>query len=381
MVKATKTFRYFKKITQSVYKRIKLFVKYRLGWLGVPIIIPYHGYGNGKQLLVSGYVTEDKGMAKPDEKHTRWENLLAMIKRYSSDEIPGANVEVQVNGERQEAITGETGLFKVRFDSVSPVTNPNSVWLPYVATLHSDITGEERKVSTRGEILIPGTDAEFGVVSDVDDTILVSHATQALRKLWLMLWRNSRTRKPFPGVAAFYRALHVGQDGKQSNPFFYVSSSEWNLYDLLEDFCIHHGFPKGVFLLRELKVNILKFWKSGGGDHQHKYRKIKTLFETYPAMSFILIGDNGQHDPEIYSQIATEYPNRIRAVYIRVVRKKAREQRLSKILFQMEQLNVPMILAYDTIEAARHAIESNFIAPDSATEIARDAQGDLEEGS
>lgn len=381
MVKATKTFRYFKKITQSVYKRIKLFVKYRLGWLGVPIIIPYHGYGNGKQLLVSGYVTEDKGMAKPDEKHTRWENLLAMIKRYSSDEIPGANVEVQVNGERQEAITGETGLFKVRFDSVSPVTNPNSVWLPYVATLHSDITGEERKVSTRGEILIPGTDAEFGVVSDVDDTILVSHATQALRKLWLMLWRNSRTRKPFPGVAAFYRALHVGQDGKQSNPFFYVSSSEWNLYDLLEDFCIHHGFPKGVFLLRELKVNILKFWKSGGGDHQHKYRKIKTLFETYPAMSFILIGDNGQHDPEIYSQIAAEYPNRIRAVYIRVVRKKAREQRLSKILFQMEQLNVPMILAYDTIEAARHAIESNFIAPDSATEIARDAQGDLEEGS
>ncbi|KOH42737.1 App1 family protein [Sunxiuqinia dokdonensis] len=381
MVKATKTFRYFKKITQSVYKRIKLFVKYRLGWLGVPIIIPYHGYGNGKQLLVSGYVTEDKGMAKPDEKHTRWENLLAMIKRYSSDEIPGANVEVQVNGERQEAITGETGLFKVRFDSVSPVTNPNSVWLPYVATLHSDITGEERKVSTRGEILIPGTDAEFGVVSDVDDTILVSHATQALRKLWLMLWRNSRTRKPFPGVAAFYRALHVGQDGKQSNPFFYVSSSEWNLYDLLEDFCIHHGFPKGVFLLRELKVNILKFWKSGGGDHQHKYRKIKTLFETYPAMSFILIGDNGQHDPEIYSQIAAEYPNRIRAVYIRVVRKKAREQRLSKILFQMEQLNVPMILAYDTIEAARHAIENNFIAPDSATEIARDAQGDLEEGS
>ena len=98
-------------------------------------------------------------------------------------------------------------------------------------------------------------------------------------------------------------------------------------------------------------------------------------------MSFILIGDNGQHDPEIYSQIAAEYPNRIRAVYIRVVRKKAREQRLSKILFQMEQLNVPMILAYDTIEAARHAIESNFIAPDSATEIARDAQGDLEEGS
>ncbi len=379
MVKTPKTFRYFKKITKSVYKRIKLFVKHRLGWLGVPIIIPYHGYGNSKQLLVSGYVTEDKGMAKPDERHTRWENLLAMIKRYSSDEIPGARVEVRVDGERQEVITGDTGLFKISFDSVSLTPTKNSEWIPYVATLHSGITGEEREVSTRGEILIPGADTEFGIVSDVDDTILISHATQTIRKLRLMLWRNSRTRKPFPGVAAFYRALHVGQDGKRSNPFFYVSSSEWNLYDLLKDFCIYNGFPKGVFLLRELHVSIFKFWKSGGGDHQHKYRKIKRLFETYPGMRFILIGDNGQHDPEIYSQIASEYPDRIRAIYIRVVRRKSRESRLTDILNQMDQLNVPMILAEDTVEAARHAIKNNLIAADSEAGIALDAQEDLKD--
>lgn len=379
MVKTPKTFRYFRKITKSVYKRIKLFVKYRLGWLGVPIIIPYHGYGNGKELLVSGYVTEDKGMAKPDEKHTRWENLLAMIKRYSSDEIPGARVEIRVDNARKEVITGETGLFKIRFNSVSLTPNVNSVWIPYMATLQSDITGEDHEVSTRGEILIPGEDSKFGVVSDVDDTILVSHATQTLRKLWLMLWRNSRTRKPFAGVAAFYRALHVGRDGKQSNPFFYVSSSEWNLYDLLEDFCIHNGFPKGVFLLRELEVSILKFWKSGGGDHQHKYRKIKTLFETYPRMAFILIGDNGQHDPEIYSQIAAEYPRQIRAIYIRVVRKKKKYSRLSEIKERLEQLHVPMILAHDTVEAARHAIENKFIAANSEAGIVLDAEEDLKD--
>ncbi|WP_299577019.1 phosphatase domain-containing protein [uncultured Sunxiuqinia sp.] len=376
MVKAPKTFRYFKKITKSVYKRIKLFVKYRLGWLRVPIIIPYHGYGDGETLLVSGYVTEDKGMAKPDEKHTRWENLLAMIKRYSSDEIPGALVTIDVDGQRQEATTGDTGLFKVRFDTVALSSKKKSEWIPYVATLHSDITEDDRQVRTRGEILIPGADCEFAVVSDVDDTILVSHATQALRKLWLMLWRNSRTRKPFPGVAAFYRALHVGRDGKQFNPFFYVSSSEWNLYDLLEDFCIYNSFPKGVFLLRELKVNILKFWKSGGGDHQHKYRKIKALFDTYPGMSFILIGDNGQHDPEIYSQIAKEYPSRIRAIYIRVVRKKGRYRRLSEIKARLELLHVPMILAHDTVEAARHAIENKLIAADSEAGIVLDAEED-----
>ena len=379
MVKTPKTFRYFKKITRSAYKRIKLFVKHRLGWLGVPIIVPYHGYGNGKQLLVSGYVTEDKGIAKPEERHTRWENLLAMIKRYSSDEIPGASVDIRVNGARQEVTTGDTGLFKVRFDSVSAASGTTSEWIPYVATLHSDITGEDREVSTRGEILIPGSNSEFGVISDVDDTILVSHATQTLRKLWLMLWRNSRTRKPFPGVAAFYRALHVGRDGKQSNPFFYVSSSEWNLYDLLEDFCIHNRFPKGVFLLREMKVNVLKFWKSGGGDHQHKYRKIKTLFDTYPKMPFILIGDNGQHDPEIYSQIAEEYPNRILAIYIRVVREKGKYRRLGEIKERLELLGVPMILARDTVEAAHHAIKLNLIAADSEAAVALDAQKDLKD--
>jgi phosphatidate phosphatase APP1 len=379
MDRAPKTFRYFKKITTSVYKRIKLFVKYRLGWLGVPVIIPYHGYGNSKQLLVSGYVTEDKGMAKPDEKHTMWENMLAMIKRYSSDEIPGARVEVRVDGARQEVITGDTGLFKISFDSVSLTPTMNSEWIPYVATLHSDITGEERAVSTRGEILVPGEDTEFGVVSDVDDTILISHATQTLRKLRLMLWRNSRTRKPFPGVAAFYRALHVGKDGKRSNPFFYVSSSEWNLYDLLEDFCIHNGFPKGVFLLRELHVSIFKFWKSGGGDHQHKYRKIKRLFETYPQMSFILIGDDGQHDPEIYSQISSEYPDRIRAIYIRVVTKKSRDNRLNEILHQLNKLNVPMILAQDTVEAAKHAVVSGLISAGSVDSIVLDAREDLKD--
>ena len=379
MVKQPKTFRYFERKTKSLSKRIKLFVKHRLGWLGVPIIIPYRGFGNNEELLVNGYVTEDKGLEKPIDRNTAWQNMLPMIKRYSSDEIPGVKVKIRIDGEEQELKTEETGMFRASFQSQAAITAAHSRWIDYFAELETDLIGEHRKVMAKGEILIPGDDVDFGVISDVDDTILISYATQTLRKLRLMLFRNSRTRKPFPGVAAFYRALHQGKHGSRFNPFFYVSSSEWNLYDLLEDFCDFNGFPKGVFLLRELKVSVLKFWKSGGGDHQHKFRKIKTLFETYPDISFVLIGDNGQRDPEIYSRIALEYPNRIKVIYIRVVRNKKKDDRLKEIKEELLAKNIQIIFVSDTVEAARHAVENDLISEEKIASIVDDARIDLDQ--
>lgn len=376
MVRGTKTFQYFKRKTKSLTKPIKLFVKHRLGWLGAAIIIPYRGFGNNQQLIVNGYVTEDKGLEKPEKRRNNWQNMLAMIKRYSSDEIPGAEVTIEIDGKKHKAISEETGLFKSSFSMDIGSHYTNTVWIPYIASVWSDMTGEDKEVSVHGEILVPGKDVEYAVISDIDDTILISHATQTLRKLKLMLWRNSRTRKPFPGVAEFYRALHTGSDGKKSNPFFYVSSSEWNLYDLLEDFCDYNEFPKGVFLLRELKVDILKFWKSGGGDHQHKFRKIKMLFQTYPDLSFILIGDNGQHDPEIYSKVVAEYPDRVKAIYIRAIKKVGKDERITGILEKVKKMDIPMILVRDTVEAARHAAKNGYISNADIEAIIMDAKED-----
>ncbi|WP_321290389.1 phosphatase domain-containing protein [uncultured Sunxiuqinia sp.] len=377
MVKGVKPFIYFKRKTKSISKRIKLYLKHRLGWLGIPVIVAYRGFGNSSQLFVNGYVTEDKGLAKTLETNSVWMNMLSMIKRYSSDEIPGVDVKIEIDEKFHHVTTEDNGLFKTSFTNSSHAIRSNSEWLPYVATLYSDITGEDQEVSAKGELFIPGNDLDFGVISDIDDTILISHATQTLRKLRLMLWRNARTRKPFPGVAAFYRALHSGVNGKKANPFFYVSSSEWNLYDLLEDFCRFNNFPKGVFLLRELKMNILKFWKSGGGNHEHKYEKIRMLFETYPTMSFILIGDNGQHDPEIYNRITSEFPNRVKAIYIRTIKKKRINKRLNEIIDGLRNQNVPMILAKDTVDAARHAAQCHYISSADIDQIILDTKEDL----
>jgi len=375
MAEDVKTFRHLEKKNKNFYKKLKLHIKHRLGWLGVPQVIAYRGFGNDNFMFIKGYVTEDKGLAKPDARNNSWKNILSMIKRYASDEIPAAEISLNIEGKKEDVVTDEYGLFEANLVHATDVPFQGSTWIKYQASLRSDIA--EKKVSAEGEILIPGRNATFGVISDIDDTILISYATQTLRKLRLMLLRNSRTRKPFPGVDAFYQALYKGYGGNDTNPFFYVSSSEWNLYDLLEDFCSYNKLPKGVFLLRELKTSIFKFWKSGQGNHNHKLEKIRLLFNTYPDLSFVLIGDNGQRDPEIYASIAREFPERIKAIYIRAVKNSRKNRTTREIMNELQGYGIRMILARDTVQATHDAVKRKLIAPGSVQTIIRDAEEDL----
>jgi phosphatidate phosphatase APP1 len=215
------------------------------------------------------------------------------------------------------------------------------------------------------------------VVSDIDDTVMVSHSTDALKKLRLMLFKNARTRVPFEGVAAFYRALRKGRNGQKNfSPVFYVSSSEWNLYDLLVDFFDFRNIPRGPLLLRELEHSIFHFWKWGKGNHDHKLEKIRFLFSFFEDMNFVLIGDSGQHDPEIYLQVVREWPRRVKAVYIRCIGKSKKNHRTIRIAREMNQLNVPLLLIGNTGEAASHALMNGYIDASSMPDIARQLEED-----
>ncbi len=368
MTKRNTTPAYFDRSSKNPFKKLMLKFKHRLGWLGVPSIIPFRGFGSCEtgEVFITGMLTEDKGLEKPEANNSPWNNLLATLKRYSGDQIPGAKVEVQFNDNKEILHTEETGLFKTTFQYTPEPDAQTSEWMNYRAILREDLTGEDKIFSSIGEILIPGLDADFGVISDIDDTIIVSHSTRILRKLRLLLTRNSRTRKPFPGVEEFYRALHKGEKGKSRNPFFYISSSEWNLYDLIEDFCTFNNFPKGVFLLREFNSGLVNLWKQGGQNHEHKFDKINQIFKSYPAMSFVLVGDNGQHDPEIYSRIAHRFPGRVKAIYIRTIRKQ-KDERMLKIMADLESVDVQIVFTPDTINAAQHA-QSNKLILDQEVE-------------
>src|SRR5690606_6523602 len=131
-------------------------------------------------------------------------------------------------------------------------------------------------------------------------------ASNLLQMLKLTLFNNAHTRLPFEGVAALYQAFHAGAGGSEKNPLFYVSSSPWNLYDLLDEFFYLQDIPKGPFFLRDFGIDKDKFIVSG--HEEHKIVQIEKILSTYPDMKFILIGDSGEKDPEIFTNVVQAFP-------------------------------------------------------------------------
>jgi phosphatidate phosphatase APP1 len=376
MTMLTKTFRYILRKAKSPYKRSRLLLKHQLGWLGIPCIKPYLGFCNDKQAYLSGSVMEDKGLEKPKEGQSLRLNMLAMIKRYISDEIAGVRVKISFRDKSEIVETNELGIFHCYLNFDSSLTGRQQFEQCHYELL-DEVIENQGSVTAEGKVLMVTDQPPFGVISDIDDTIMVSHSTDTVKKLKLMLFKNAHTRVPFEGVAAFYRALQKGRKRQKTlNPLFYVSSSEWNLYDLLDDFMAFRDIPAGPFMLQELEHSIFHFWKSGGGTHEHKLKKILFLLSFFKKMNFILIGDSGQRDPQLYLKAAKKAPGRIIAVYIRCIDKRHKNPQMQEIKKEMDALKVPMLLISDTEEAARHALINDYIDASSMPDIARQVQED-----
>ncbi|MBN3036092.1 MAG: DUF2183 domain-containing protein [Bacteroidales bacterium] len=346
-------------------KALRVALKRKLGWLGVPIIVPYTAYGNNEKILITGAVIEDKGLAEPEKGQKLWKNILTMVKRYAGDEISGVRVKIDYMGHEETVRTNDMGLFHTVLPAGAPVS-PDGSWKPVRYTLLDGLKEDQEPVVAESKVQIASPDCDYMVVSDIDDTILISHSTRVLKKLRLMLFKNALTRSPFEGVAAFYRALHEGgKNGKRS--IFYVSSSEWNLYDLLVDFMEFKGIPRGTLLLSDAKLKIFRLFRSGR-QHQHKFIQIRDLFELYYDQEFILIGDSGQKDPEIYLKIAEMFPSRVKAIYIRRIGNR-KDRKLERYISEAGELGIEMILVQTTTEAAQHAVSRHFIRADQVEEI------------
>ena len=353
-------------------------MKQKAGWLGIPKILPYRGFGDNSKIFITGMVIEDKGLAEPADRHKVWHNTLAMIKRFSSDEIPGVRVQANFMGLSQITETDEDGFFSFRFN-VEEISGTllKHHWHKVDLKLLDTVVEDQPETTATGNVRIVSSEEERIIVSDIDDTILISHSTQTVRKLKLMLFKNALTRLPFKGIAAFYQALEKGKKTNSAYPFFYVSSSEWNLYDLLENFFDHNNIPRGAFMLRKMESSIYKFWKSGQGNHEHKYDKIKFLLEFYEKQQFILIGDSGQKDPEIYERLAHEFPGRIETIYIRKIGSKSFHKNIEQVNSRLEKVNTSYLQVEDTWEAARHALKNGYINEDVIKDFSSEKDPDL----
>ncbi|HYW97037.1 MAG TPA: phosphatase domain-containing protein [Bacteroidales bacterium] len=361
------------KTTRWTFRKLRLFIKHRLGWLDEAVVVPYRGFYSRNHLFLAGAVMENKGLRKPERKSSVWQNIVAMLKRYSSDQIPGIDLEISLQGRKYESVSDENGYFRVISDNGAEHSGNGTSWLPYTVRAVIEDENSLSEISASSELVGASPGNTFGLISDIDDTILVSHSTQTLKKLRLMLLRNAITRKPFPGASAFYTALQNGYSGKENNPVFYISSSEWNLYDLLDDFCSHNNFPRGVFMLRELEGGL---FKSGQGNHNHKLLKIRAVMTAFDHLPFVLVGDNGQHDPYIYKQISEEFPGRVKVVYIRYISRR-KSKKIKDLIKEMKDLGTDMLLVRDTYEAALDAANRKLIAPDAGKKIHLEKDADI----
>lgn len=331
--------------------RIK--IKDKLGLIDPVIVYPYRGFGNATRAVIKGRVLEKEKRIHEKEisEGDLWHNIKKAIDRYESDEIPGVALSAECLGQKAEVSTDKEGYFELEFRWDEPL-KVKTGWYPVkfqVENMPFDLDYEE---GAEGEILLVTSEHSVGIISDVDDTIIRSNITNPIQKVTTLLRYNAKQRTAFEGVSELYRQL-VGDD---LNPLFFVSGSSYNLYDLLANFCVHHDIPKAPFLLRDLGLTADQWLKKA--TMKYKLQHIEEIISYFPNLSFILIGDSGQKDPEIYAEVYRKYPDQVRAIYIRQVDS---PERAEEIKSMSREMDVDLLIMEDSGDALRHSREKGWI--------------------
>ena len=323
-------------------------------------IISFQTYGTEFHLYLRGRALEDEEIDLADKGFFKL--IRNTYQRFDADEIGETPFRIELaDGRSVNGTTDKDGYYIIDLPSENLIRLINDEgWLQYVISYADASLQREVKNNNRfaGEMLIPASDAEYGVISDIDDTILWTGVASFLkwRAILRTFFANVGSRIPLKGAAELYHQLHRGKSGEAANPIFYVSNSPWNLYRYLEFFLTKNNFPKGPILLRDL-------WAALGqkkeAEKPHKQHEIRNILKTYPHLGFILIGDSGEHDADIYKEIAEEYPGRILAIYLRDVGHRRRMQRVRELFKTFTA--TPVLFVRHSNQAFVHAKEMGLV--------------------
>jgi phosphatidate phosphatase APP1 len=300
----------------------------------------------GGEMLVRGRVLLLKNITRATEAEPLWRNVLNTYRRFQSAEVAGARVQASYGSVSAEGLTDNEGHFRIRLDA--DLLDPDQLWHEVALEL------PDSGATALSHVILPPAGAAFGIISDIDDTIVQTGATSLLR-MARSLMANAATRLPFDGVADLYTALHGAR-----NPIFYVSSSPWNLYELLHDFMDLNGIPPGPMFLQDWGIDEHTFIIAS--HEKYKLDQIQKIVDYYPHLPFVLIGDSGQHDPEIYLQVIRTHPGRILAAFIRDVTHDLRDRAVAQIIDEAATAGVEMLYVEDSGEALEHAERLGLIA-------------------
>ncbi len=342
----------------SIKGKIKHYFLTLLRLTDQPVVKIYRGFGNDERLTVCGHVFRRSALPRQKYRDIDLVNLLAVLRLFLVKPYPDATVRVLFGQQIVQIQADADGFFQLNL----PLTHPLLPgWHSVQAQLISQtITPEVVLAEGEGQVLIPHP-TRFICISDIDDTFLVSHSATIAKRLLVLLTENAHSRIPFEGVVAHYQLLAEAESGlNAANPFFYVSSSEWNLYDYILEFSQKNGLPDGVYRLSQLK-RLAQLLKTGKGKHHTKFGRITQIIDTYPTRQFILLGDDSQQDPIIYEAIAQQFPHQIRCVYIRQIHAE-HKARTESLMARIEAKGVACCYFVHSAEARQHSVSIGLIA-------------------
>ncbi len=314
-----------------------------------------------------GYVADDVAKVRVrvveapelpgDSRIPYWDTMQANLRRHAALSIVGVEVELRIAGHRAKEVTDARGFANFSL----PVPKLAAGWHDAYAVTTPIEDGES--ASGTGRVIKPAAKAPFSVISDIDDTILVSGLTEGLTAVKQTLLRDANTRSAVRGMASLYRGLARGVPGrtgarKPAPAFFYVSTGSWSFYEMLQQFIQLRAFPQGPMFLTDWGPTERYLRRSGA---EHKRVAIRRLFEAYPDTQFVLIGDSGQRDPLTYEEMAREFPGRVMGILIRQVgsERDERNVELSDRCVALRGEGIPMYLVPDALRAAdlAHALD------------------------
>ena len=323
-------------------------------------IINFQSYGSTSRLYVRGRAIEDENIDL-DQKGIF--NLMKNTwKRFETDEIKNAPLKITFsNGETVNGTTDGDGYYLIdeNLSGLEKLANEEG-WVTFDLSFTKANLKREIILQNRfpGEMLIPSEHAKFGVISDIDDTILHTGVVSSLKWKVILntMFKRATKRLQLEGTSDFYTKLHQGKTGNEANPIFYVSHSPWNLYRYLELFLKTNNFPKGPILLRSMASFKVR---TKSDEKPQKQKEISNLLKSYPDLKFILIGDSGEKDGDIYQEISTLFPGRIKAIYLRSVNHSKRMKRIENLFVDFK--DIPFLMVNKTAEAIDHAKKNGFI--------------------
>lgn len=276
-----------------------------------------------------------------------------------SRRVPRADIDLHFAGHDWQTATDSHGYFYSCHSAPGFIADASTRRQYHCRARHESCAAP---ITATGEVMTASARAEHLVISDIDDTIVHTGVANKLKMLWHLYFADSATRRPFPGMDRLLRRLHAGSSGTASNPMLYVSRSPWSIYPMLEAFFQEHDIPDGpVLLLRDWGIS----WRHPlpRRAEDHKQRMIDSALRSFADLPVILVGDSGQHDPEVYAEIAERNPGRVQAIYIRDLGLgSARSRQLRNMGERLAQQGVEFVAASDTTGFTRHAEGKGWLA-------------------